>query len=161
MKTWTGKIRLMFCCVPLERWSCAKQDMSELILMSYCTRQLCEIHTHTRRVSGVFTQQERLLTGGGYLRILSILIHTSHAFSFRPNTGTRVWMRWKERLQIKKERSSTGSLGSGMKQFSVETPHLLYASGEQVWVICSYCKYNQLFYKPTLLMSNALHVVCV
>lgn len=54
--------------------------------------------------------------------------------SFRPNTGTPMWMRWKELLQIIKERLSTDSSGSGTKPFSVETRHQPPASGEQVWL---------------------------
>lgn len=56
------------------------------------------------------------------------IIHFLH----RPNTGIQMLMRWREPLQIKKGRSSTNSLGSGMKPFSVETLLRPHASGEQV-----------------------------
>ena len=50
----------------------------------------------------------------------------------RPNTGTPVWTRWRGPSRIRKGRSSTGSLESGTRRFSVETHLQPRASGEQV-----------------------------
>lgn len=78
-------------------------------------------------------------------------------FHHRPNTGTQVWMRWREPSLTRKGRLSTDSLGSGMKQFSVETRLQPHASGEQVWQV-STCF---ILYVLPATAAKAVGVVCL
>lgn len=85
------------------------------------------------------------------------IFHCNWPFFHRPNTGIQVWMRWRELSQIKRGRSSTNSLESGTKQFSVETLLQRHASGEQVWQVSWLRTHQKLICKSLCYVYESVH----
>lgn len=85
--------------------------------------------------------------------------HSNCHFFHRPNAGIQVWTRWRELSQIKKGRSSTNSLESGTKQFSVATLLQPHASGEQVWQL-SWLRMHHGAFVKFLSYIFSLDIVC-
>lgn len=139
------------------------QDMSEVITyppVSLNSQQ--PSNTHQTHHYATATSADCKKTQSWALCPLFVSHHALLSIlSSRPSTGTQMWMKWKELSQIIKERSSTDSLESGMKPFSVETRHQPHASGEQVW-LTFFFRWES-FYSDVSLIKYLMHwvIFCV